>query len=303
MALQVAAQSDVPTQLAWWGWLALGLAAGGALVMVGARWQVRRSLLRQTQAEKRARSAERLAELGSMTRGLAHEIKNPLSTISLNAQLLGERVEDAPTDRALSADERAALRKRVESLRREVERLRGILTDFLTYAGELRVEVSPQDVASIVRDLADFFAPQAQHAGVRLRVEAQPQLPKAMCDSPHLKQALLNLLLNAQQAMLSNGPEAKRELIVRAVLRQPEKAQSRQVPRDQQIVIEVIDTGPGIAPDVLSKIFDPYFTTKAGGSGLGLPTSRRIIEAMGGRLEVESEVGRGTLMRVVLAGA
>jgi signal transduction histidine kinase len=238
-----------------------------------------------------------------MTRGLAHEIKNPLSTISLNAQLLGERVEDAPTDRALSADERAALRKRVESLRREVERLRGILTDFLTYAGELRVEVSPQDVASIVRDLADFFAPQAQHAGVRLRVEAQPQLPKAMCDSPHLKQALLNLLLNAQQAMLSNGPEAKRELIVRAVLRQPEKAQSRQVPRDQQIVIEVIDTGPGIAPDVLSKIFDPYFTTKAGGSGLGLPTSRRIIEAMGGRLEVESEVGRGTLMRVVLAGA
>lgn len=273
--------------------------------MVLSRWQVRRSLLRQAQAEKRARAAERLAELGSMTRGLAHEIKNPLSTISLNAQLLSERVDDAPRDEPLSDADRAALHKRVDALRREVERLRGILTDFLTYAGELRLEVQERDVATIVRELGDFFAPQAQHAGVRLRVEIAQAPTRALCDEPHLKQALLNLLLNALQALqgpqgqaAGTGTDTKREIVLRT-----RGAVMEDAPQSLMLAIDVIDTGPGISQEVLARIFDPYFTTKAGGSGLGLPTARRIIEGMGGRLVVATKPGEGTGMSVMLGMA
>jgi signal transduction histidine kinase len=269
------------------------------------RWQVRRSLLRQAHAEKRARAAERLAELGSMTRGLAHEIKNPLSTISLNAQLLSERVDDAPRDEPLSDADRAALHKRVDALRREVERLRGILSDFLTYAGELRLEVQERDVATIVRELGDFFAPQAQHAGVRLRVEIAQSPARALCDEPHLKQALLNLLLNALQALqgpqgqaAQTGTQTKREIVLRT-----RGAVLEDAPVSPMLAIDVIDTGPGISQEVLARIFDPYFTTKAGGSGLGLPTARRIIEGMGGRLVVATTPGEGTAMSVMLGMA
>ncbi len=240
-----------------------------------------------------------------MTRGLAHEIKNPLSTISLNAQLLSERVDDAPRDEPLSDADRAALHKRVDALRREVERLRGILTDFLTYAGELRLEVQERDVATIVRELGDFFAPQAQHAGVRLRVEIAPAPTRALCDEPHLKQALLNLLLNALQALqgpqgqaAGTGTETKREIVLRT-----RGAVMEDAPQSPMLAIDVIDTGPGISQEVLARIFDPYFTTKAGGSGLGLPTARRIIEGMGGRLVVATKPGEGTGMSVMLGMA
>jgi signal transduction histidine kinase len=280
----------------WLPWLALGLVCGAGLVMVLARWQVRRSLLRQAHAEKRARAAERLAELGSMTRGLAHEIKNPLSTISLNAQLLSERIDDAPQHEPLSASDRAALHKRVDALRREVERLRGILTDFLTYAGELRLEVQPKDVGEVLRELGDFFAPQALHAGVKLRVETPASGLRAQLDEPHLKQALLNLLLNALHALQGSSQEAKREIVLAARATTLDDS-----PTQPAVAIDVIDSGPGIAPEVLARIFDPYFTTKAGGSGLGLPTARRIIEGMGGRLHVHTKVGEGTRMTIVLS--
>lgn len=271
-------QPVIPAAIAGFG---LGV-LGAALV---ARSLVRRHLAGLRAAERRARAAERMAEIGAMTGGLAHEIKNPLSTIGLNAQLLAEAIEELPID----AEERGRLSRRVAALRREAERLRGILTDFLQFAGQLRIDPRPTDMNALVEELTDFFMPQAQVQGVRLRCELAPGPLTASADGPHAKQALLNLMLNAVQAMAADGrPGAPaRELIIRT-------ARETDPERRPVVAVHVIDTGPGISAEAREKIFQPYFTTKSGGTGLGLPTARRLIEAHDGRLEVHSEPGRGT---------
>jgi signal transduction histidine kinase len=259
----------------------------GALATAGVAWATaRRHLARTREAEQRARVAERMAEIGAMTGGLAHEIKNPLSTIGLNAQLLAETIDELP----IAEDDRGRLSRRISALRREVDRLRGILSDFLQYAGQLHLEPRPTDLNTIVEELVDFFLPQAEKQGVRLRTDLGQGPLTASLDAPHIKQAILNLMLNAVQAMTESGAaqqSAPRELILRTHRIAERKAEPR-------IALHVIDTGPGMTPETLCKIFEPYFTTKAGGSGLGLPTSRRIIEGHHGTLDVHTEPGRGT---------
>jgi signal transduction histidine kinase len=278
-------------------WFIAGLVAGAACAAVVAALVLRRHVRRIRTAERRARAAERLAEIGGMTGGLAHEIKNPLSTIGLNAQLLAEGIGDLHVDDA----ERGRLVRRVEALRREVDRLRDILQDFLKFAGTIRIEPVACDVNRLVEELCDFYLPQAQQAGVRLRTELEPSGAPALVDGPHLKQALLNLFINAVQAMAASpagapaGGDRPRELIVRTARARDESG--------PVCHIRVIDTGPGIPPEVMPSLFTPYFTTKAGGSGLGLPTSKRIIEEHGGQLTVSSQAGRGTEFLIVLPGA
>ena len=268
-------------------WFMLGLGAGVLCTLVAVRWRVRRSRAKQQVAEERARSAERLAEVGAMTGGLAHEIKNPLSTIGLNAQLLAEAVEELPGDEPVGPEVKQRLVRRLASLRRETERLRGILSDFLAYAGELRLDAKDNDLNAMAQELVDFFQPQAQSQGVRLRTDLAPGPLRATFDAALMKQAVLNLLLNAVQAMPA-GPDAA-----------PDSGRPREVilrtrASEQGVELHVIDTGPGIPPQVLEQMFRPYFTTKSGGSGLGLPTTRRIIEAHGGRLDVHTSEGNGT---------
>tara|TARA_R110000782_G_scaffold259836_4_gene350617 strand:- start:6640 stop:7518 length:879 start_codon:yes stop_codon:yes gene_type:complete len=261
--------------------LGVGLLLGAGAGVVASRVIVRRAVGRVRVAERRARSAERLAEIGSMTGGLAHEIKNPLSTIGLNAQLLSEAIADLE----LPEQDKGRMTRRVGALKLETERLRGILSDFLEYAGELRLAVAPADVGSLLEQLGDFFDPQARAGGVRLRVEA-PRTPiVAQIDGPHIKQAMLNLMLNAVSVM--NHPAiTTRDLILRA-----EPFDDDGVP---SVRLHVIDTGPGMTPETVEKIFRPYFTTRAGGTGLGLPTARRIAEAHGGRLELHTTPGVGS---------
>lgn len=267
----------------WVGFaLFIGLLIGGGVAYLLAARRVRISIVRAQHAQKRAQAAEHLAEIGSMTGGLAHEIKNPLSTIGLNAQLLSESIEDLP----IQEQDRSRLVRRIDALRRETERLRGILEDFLEYAGELRLTLAHQPINTIIEELADFFSPLADGAGVRLRVESEPKNPNMHVDADHLKQAVLNLMLNALNAM-EDSESAENELIVR--VEQDEDEHDGSVVR-----VHVIDTGPGIDSETSAKIFRPYFTTKSGGTGLGLPTARRIIEAHHGRLEMHSELGKGT---------
>jgi signal transduction histidine kinase len=285
-----------------WGWpLLIGLVLGAGIAALAARWQIRRSLAKARAAERRARSAERLAEVGAMTGGLAHEIKNPLSTIGLNAQLLAEGVDELPTDHPIDPEAKQRLSRRLSSLRREVERLRGILTDFLTFAGEIKLDLAETDLNKVVDELADFFLPQAQQQGVRMRVELSPTPLQGAIDAPLIKQAVLNLMLNAVQAMSvsaggsgggsepqpSQNHAAPRELILRTTRETDPEGHSLNT-------LHVIDTGPGIPPDVMGRIFTPYFTTKSGGTGLGLPTTRRIVEAHQGRIDIQTEPGRGT---------
>jgi len=272
--------------------LLIGLLLGGGVSAV----LFRRQTLAIRRAERRARAAERLAEIGAMTGGLAHEIKNPLSTIGLNAQLLGEAVNESP----LSDSDKQRMVNRVMALRRETERLRGILTDFLEYAGQVRLDVRQHDLNALVRELADFFTPEAARHAVRLRLDLSPDGLPIKLDAQRFKQCVLNLMLNAVQAMqsgtssgpASEAPALRGELILKTSTRREE---SRQV-----VDVHVIDTGPGMAPEVKAKLFEPYFTTKAGGSGLGLPTARRLIEAHTGRIEVFSEPGKGSDFLIVL---
>ena len=275
------------TSMANFWWLLAGVAVGALIMLPLLRILLRRGERKARNAERRARDAERLAEIGAMTGGLAHEIKNPLSTIGLNAQLLREEIDDA----GLPGEVGERANRRLGTLMREVERLRGILTDFLHYAGRMKLDAQPRDVRTIVEELADFFHPQCEQAHVVLRSVTPPQPALARVDEALFKQAMLNLMLNAVQAMAERAPSGNGTSPVTA----PVGELILRVEADAtEIRIHVIDTGPGIASSRLEEIFRPYVTTKPAGTGLGLSTSRRIIEEHAGRLMVTSEPGKGS---------
>jgi signal transduction histidine kinase len=274
----------------WVAFVAGASVAGVAVALLlipAARSLQRRAETRAREAEGRARRAERLAELGSMTSGLAHEIKNPLSTLGLNAQLLAEDIADSE----LPTEQRERLLRRLGILGREAERLRNILTDFLRFAGRLKLDPQPTDLRALVDELADFLGPQCQQAGVLLRTDLPRDAVPAVVDGNLLKQATLNLMLNAIQSM-SPTPETPGSRPVQADRR------GELILRLESDLLEarlhVIDTGPGIEPQRLGEIFRPYVSSRPGGTGLGLPTARRIIEEHGGRLVAHSALGRGS---------
>lgn len=278
------------------GLIGFGLGGIGA---AGAAWVIlRRHVRRVRAAERRARQAERMAEIGAMTGGLAHEIKNPLSTIGLNAQLLVEGIQEMD----LPPEESSRLLSRTRALQRETERLRGILQDFLEFAGQIHLERREHDLNEMVAELADFYQPEAERQGVRIRVELAPGPIRASVDARAVKQALLNLIINATQAMSGGSAgDKQKELVLRT--RFGPDAEGLGGPGERvgrMAELHVIDTGPGIDPETLSQVFKPYFTTKSGGSGLGLPTSRRLIEEHGGRITARSEVGKGSDFTVAL---
>jgi signal transduction histidine kinase len=274
--------------------LTLGLLAGCFLALAVAALALRGRIARLRAAEERARRKERLAELGALTGGLAHEIKNPLSTIGLNVQLAAEAIQDSP----LPDDERATLVRRVETVAREATRLANILNDFLRFAGRVKLEPADTDLAEIVTDLVDFYRPQADLAKVVIRVDAPAHPIVARVDGALVKQAVLNLLINATQAMVA-AASPTRELLVRlASPAEPPRGARHATP--PAVAIHVIDTGPGIPADRHPEIFRPYVSGRKGGSGLGLAVTRRIVEEHGGRIELHSEPGRGSDFIVVL---
>ena len=267
----------------WVLWILMGLVIGVVCAVPVLRVLLRRARHRAMLAERRARNAERLAELGSMTAGLAHEIKNPLSTIGLNAQLLAEGLNDVE----LPPHERDRLLNRLDSLSREAERLRGILTDFLQFAGRVKLDAQPRDLVRIVAELRDFFHPQCDEHQIVMRVTLPDAPVRAPLDESLFKQALLNLMINATRAMTDDGSAAGAgETVGELILRVDAD--------DDEARVHVIDTGPGIEADRLERIFHPYVSHTMGGTGLGLSTARRIIEEHGGRITAHSDVGRGS---------
>ena len=263
--------------------------AGAAAMVPLIFWVARRTESRVRKLEKRARSAERLAELGTLTGGLAHEIKNPLSTIGLNLQLLGESIDQLD----LPEEQTKRLGNRIESLRLEATRLRGILEDFLSFAGRVRVDPTPCSINEVVEQLVDFYMPQAEASGLKLRTQLDEEAGEAQIDTTLFKQALLNLLINATQAMVDARYGDRPHGGCSELLLHTEGD-------NEGVVIQVTDTGPGIEAKDLQKIFHPYFTTKQGGTGLGLATTRRIINEHGGTVSVHSEPGRGTEFTIVM---
>ncbi len=235
-------------------------------------------------------TAKGLEYLGAVAGGLVHEIRNPLSTMNVTLQLLQEDLEGAPED-----DERATrVRRRLAALLREVTRLGEILDDFQRYAGMRRLDLAQIDVNRVLEEVTAFIRPECARVGVRLTFWPDRGLPLVRVDERLLKQAVLNLLLNAVQAIeeVVGATDRPLEIIVRTG------------PEGECVRIDVIDTGPGIPPAVGQKVFEVWFSRKRTGTGLGLPTARRIAEEHGGSLDFVSEEGKGSdfILRLPLAG-
>jgi len=241
------------------------------------------------------------AELAELAGGFIHEIKNHLSTLGLNLQLLAEDFQDPGSQR-----ERRAL-TRVQRLHGECQRLVEVANDFLRFAKIKQLDLTATDLAKLIDEMIDFFAPTAKSASIEIKPFIPADLPMVLVDRELFKQALLNLFLNAEQAMPQGG-----ELTLQAsapdkcppIGEDQERSTSSPDSRNLSLVtLQVIDTGTGISAELLPRIFQPFVSTKSGGTGLGLATTRRIIEAHGGTIGVQSEVGRGTQFTIRLRTA
>lgn len=231
-------------------------------------------------------SQAQLEELSKLTGGLAHEIKNPLSTIKINLKLVAEELEES--DQAGSGSRGGsrlarALRK-IAVIEKETERVEQILESFLRYVGRTELQLVNVDINELVSDMVDFYSPQALSHAITLRQGLYHEPLVCKVDADMLKQVILNLFINAQQAMSSGG-----DLMIRTDRRD-----------DKYIVIEISDTGSGIPPERLEHIFDAYYSSRPQGSGLGLPTARKIVKAHNGSITVNSEIGKGTSFTIRL---
>lgn len=229
---------------------------------------------------ERARLQAQYAEIATLAGGLAHEIRNPLSTIRMNLDLLAEEVEetDDPRVRRMST--------KLERIRRECLHLEEILTAFLQFAraGELRLEEA--DLGQLVREFIDVYRPQAEGRRIVLSPHLASNLPTVRVDPRLMRQVLLNLVLNAQQALPKGG-----------------QIELQTYAAGDQVCLAIIDNGCGIPEAARPHLFEVFFSTKPAGSGLGLPTARKIVEAHGGTIRCDSEVGKGTRFTISLPGA
>ncbi len=221
------------------------------------------------------------AELAEVAGGFIHEIKNHVSTLGLNLQLLAEDFEEPESQR-----ERRAL-DRITRLQAECQRLVDVANDFLRFARLKDLERTPAHLDEILEEMIDFFEPTARQAHIEIKCYVPADLPLVPLDRELFKQALLNLFLNAQQAMPEGG-----SLTIQAAFEKDATP--------PQVRLILIDTGKGMTQEVAARAFRPFFSTKSGGTGLGLATTRKIVEAHGGSIELESEAERGTKFTVRL---
>ena len=230
---------------------------------------------RPEEAERRV--LVQAAEIARLAGAWAHEIRNPLSVIQLNIELLAEDLANPQTPQ-----ERRVLAK-LQIIQKECKRLADMVENFLAYIRPRPMRFGPAHLNEQVQRVLKFFAPKAAEAGIEIVDYLAPDLPSVLLDTEAFYGALLNLVLNAQEAMPSGG-----QLVVRTYA------------IGDKVALDLIDTGVGMDEKTCAQIFDPFFTTKPGGSGLGLPTVKKIIEAHDGEITVQSQLGRGTKVTIKL---
>jgi len=232
--------------------------------------------------------SRKLAALGRLMAGVAHEVKNPLNAMTIHLELLKQKlsamrepitVPAGPAGGSRTLD----LTKHVSVIGDEIKRLDQVVVGFLKFARPDELKLQPVHLASLVSEVMSMTAPEAERLGIAVKVECPPSVPEINADPGMLQQALLNLTINACHAMPDGGTL---RLICRAASR-------------RRVEITIEDTGVGIPPENLSRIFDLYFTTKEKGSGIGLSMVFRIVQLHDGEVEVQSTPGRGTKFRLL----
>jgi signal transduction histidine kinase len=256
--------------------LALAVALGIGLLVVGLFYSLR--LIRKNRELEHARqSAARGAYRVNLGSGLAHEIRNPLNSMNMNLQMLGEELQGVP---GLEGGEHLDM---LRSMQGEIKRIANLIDVFLQYA-PATPHLEVRDLNDVLNATARFLQADFRQSGVELILDLEPLLPSVELDEGQLRQALLNILGNARQVMQPGGQ-------VRVATR---------AGMGGEVVVEIADNGPGIPADSIEKIFEPFFSKRAGGTGLGLAIARQMVENHGGSIEVDSQLGRGTTFRIRL---
>jgi signal transduction histidine kinase len=221
--------------------------------------------------------SERLNALRLLAAGVAHEIGNPLNSLHIHLQLMERSVQK------LHDGQKAELEQSIDVARSEVNRLDSIVTQFLKAIRPSRPQLRPENVNTIVEEAVRFFAPELQDREIAIEQELRSDLPLLQLDRDQMKQAFYNVIKNSVEAMHRRGT-----LRIRTDL------------ADTHVIVRFVDTGGGMSAENLSHVFEPYFTTKPSGSGLGLLIVRRIVREHGGELSIESSQGRGLTLTIRL---
>ena len=232
--------------------------------------ELKGTLSQLQEAQQELVVAERMATVGRLSLKVAHEVRNPIAAIELNAEMLQEIVRGQGGSQA---DEAVSL---VTAIRDQVNTLDGLTEEYLAFARFPKPHFEEESINHLLQELADFVRPVATRQGLTLHVEVDPQVPLMEIDRGLLRQAVMNLLKNGLEALSRGGSLT---IISRLV--------------GEQVEISVIDTGPGISREVAAKLFEPFFTTKPQGTGLGLSIVRQITEEHGGELTWATPPGGG----------
>ncbi len=249
-------------------WVGAGVAV---LILVVAFLYVLRLLHRTRLLEAQAQMDDRLAFVGALAAGLAHEIRNPLNVLSMNLQMLEEDL-----GAKLTADG-GETRVFLTALQGEIRRLSTLVNNFLSYARPHQPRFDSKDLNRILRDIGQFVRPEFESRQLSLRQDLSPYLPPVDLDEALIRQAVLNILINASQVLKRGGTAT---------------IETRVGPQGEAIIC-ISDDGPGIKPADRERIFEVFYSDRGGGTGLGLPIAARIMEAHGGSIAVDSEPGKG----------
>lgn len=266
----------------------LGLRGDDEISLLAREFDQMARSLREREAQLREKQeallrAEQLAAVGRISAQIAHEVRNPLSSIGLNVELLEESFGKARFDTPAQAREAKEV---LGSVLREVDRLAEITEQYLKMARLPHPSLEPEDLNAVISSVLDFSREELDRAEVRVERALDPATPPALADEGQLRQVFLNLVRNSREAMRQGGTL---------------KVRSGQSDGAVEVVFQ--DSGPGMSGEVRERIFDPFFSTKSGGTGLGLAVSRQIIQAHGGSIACESAEGGGTTFTIRLPRA